>query len=72
MKCVAVASKHPVYELGAADLVVKRLDELSIVDLKNLADIDSPEFGMEPEPEMEEEEDEAPPSTAVGVDDIFL
>ncbi|KAF7051839.1 hypothetical protein CFC21_060033 [Triticum aestivum] len=72
MKCVAVASKHPVYELGAADLVVKRLDELSVVDLKNLADIDSPEFGMEPEPEMEEEEDEAPPSTAVGVDDIFL
>ncbi|KAK1375855.1 hypothetical protein POM88_032048 [Heracleum sosnowskyi] len=52
MKCVAVASKHPVYELGAADLVVKRLDELSIVDLKNLADIDSPEFG-EPELEME-------------------
>ncbi|VAI00497.1 unnamed protein product [Triticum turgidum subsp. durum] len=72
MKCVAVASKHPVYELGAADLVVKRLDELSVVDLKNLADIDSPEFGMEPEPEMEEEEEEAPPSTAVGVDDIFL
>ncbi|KAK1389840.1 hypothetical protein POM88_018018 [Heracleum sosnowskyi] len=52
LKCVAVASKHPVYELGAADLVVKRLDELSIVDLKNLADIDSPEFG-EPELEME-------------------
>nr|CAD1821018.1 unnamed protein product [Ananas comosus var. bracteatus] len=44
MKCVAVASKHPVYELSAADLVVRRLDELSVVDLKNLADIDSPEF----------------------------
>ncbi|KAK7841896.1 5-amino-6-(5-phospho-d-ribitylamino)uracil phosphatase [Quercus suber] len=30
MKCVAVASKHPVYELGAADLVVRHLDELSV------------------------------------------
>jgi len=74
MKCVAVASKHPVYELGAADLVVKQLDELSIVDLKNLAAVDdSAEFGAEPEPEMEDEEDDAPPSTAVGIaDDLFL
>lgn len=72
MKCVAVASKHPIYELNAADLVVKQLDELSVVDLKNLADIESPEFGMEPEPEMEEEEEEDPsPSTSVGVDDLF-
>ncbi|KAL5994363.1 5-amino-6-(5-phospho-D-ribitylamino)uracil phosphatase, chloroplastic [Asimina triloba] len=51
MKCVAVASKHPMYELGAADLVVHFLHELSVVDLKNLADIDYPE----PEVEMEEE-----------------
>lgn len=58
MKCVAVASKHPVYELGAADLVVRRLDELSVVDLKNLADIESAEFGsLEPELELEEDED---------------
>lgn len=58
MKCVAVASKHPVYELGAADLVVRHLDELSVVDLKNLADIESTEFGPgEPETEMEREED---------------
>ncbi|KAJ6842816.1 uncharacterized protein M6B38_298725 [Iris pallida] len=66
MKCVAVASGQPVYELGAADLVVRRLDELSVVDLKNLADIASPEF--EPEVEMEEEEDPSP-SSAVAVDD---
>jgi beta-phosphoglucomutase-like phosphatase (HAD superfamily) len=74
MKCVAVASRHPVYELSAADLVVKQLNELSVVDLKNLAAVDdSAEFGAEPEPEMEEEEDDAPPSTAVGIaDDIFL
>ncbi|KAL8216694.1 hypothetical protein R6Q57_023531 [Mikania cordata] len=69
MKCVAVASKHPVYELTAADLVVRWLDELSIVDLKNLADIESSEFG-EPEVEMElEEEDDAYPSSLVALDD---
>ncbi|CAM6092999.1 unnamed protein product [Calypogeia fissa] len=56
MKCVAVAGKHPVFELGAADLVVRRLDNLSMVDLKNLADLESPEFrGPEPEPEMQPE-----------------
>lgn len=72
MKCVAVASKHPVYELGAADLVVRRLDELTVVDLKNLADIESSEFGSgEPELEMELEEDDESPSTMTAVDDIF-
>ncbi|KAK4365379.1 hypothetical protein RND71_016737 [Anisodus tanguticus] len=71
MKCVAVASKHPVYELGAADLVVRHLDELSIVDLKNLAAVELTEFGSpEPELEMEEEDDPYPPS-AVAVDDGF-
>ncbi|KAK6158254.1 hypothetical protein DH2020_005568 [Rehmannia glutinosa] len=69
MKCVAVASKHPVYELGAADLVVRRLDELSVVDLKNLAAVESPEFGSgEPELEMEvEAEDDRYPPSSVGV-----
>ncbi|KAL2544119.1 Haloacid dehalogenase-like hydrolase (HAD) superfamily protein [Forsythia ovata] len=73
MKCVAVASKHPVYELGAADLVVRHLDELTVVDLKNLADIESAEFGSgEPELEMEmEEEADRYPSSSVGVDDGF-
>ncbi|XP_068646532.1 5-amino-6-(5-phospho-D-ribitylamino)uracil phosphatase, chloroplastic-like [Aristolochia californica] len=73
MKCVAVASKHPIYELGAADMVVRALDELSVVDLKNLAVIDSAEFES-PEPEMEvEEEDERDsfPSSSVGLDDNF-
>ncbi|PIA49445.1 hypothetical protein AQUCO_01300333v1 [Aquilegia coerulea] len=69
MKCVAVASKQPMYELGAADLVVRHLNELSVVDLKNLADIDLPEF--EPELEMEEEADESYPSTSEDVDDNF-
>ncbi|XP_038881513.1 5-amino-6-(5-phospho-D-ribitylamino)uracil phosphatase, chloroplastic [Benincasa hispida] len=72
MKCVAVASKHPVYELGAADLVVRRLDELTVVDLKNLADIESSEFGSgELELEMELVEDDESPSTMTAVDDIF-
>ncbi|ESQ38341.1 hypothetical protein EUTSA_v10028735mg [Eutrema salsugineum] len=69
MKCVAVASKHPMYELGAADLVVRRLDELSVVDLKKLAAIELAEF--EPELEMEKEDERELPSSAVGVDDIF-
>lgn len=76
MKIVAVASKHPVYELAAADLVVRRLDELSMVDLKNLADIELTEFGssgpeLELELEMEEEEDEPYRPSSVGVDDDF-
>ncbi|KAK4802857.1 hypothetical protein SAY86_001060 [Trapa natans] len=59
MKCVAVASKHPIYELAAADLIVRHLHELSIVDLKNLADIESAEFESgDPDVELEVEEDE--------------
>lgn len=73
MKCVGVAGKHPVFELGAADMVVRRLDDLSLVDLKNLADLDSPEFQPpEPEPELEAEEDaEEDRLTAVAVQDIW-
>lgn len=70
MKCVAVASKHPLYELGAADLVVRRLDELSIVDLKNLAAVESPEFESG-ETEMELEEEDKPSASSVAVDDHF-
>jgi len=67
MKCVAVASKHPVYELGAADRVVRRLSELCVVDLKNLAAIESPE--LLPEVEMEEEDDD--PVKSIKTDDYF-
>ena len=67
---MAVASKHPVYELGAADLVIVRLDEHSVVDLKNLTDVESQEFGSL-EPEMELEEEEEYPSSSAGVDDIL-
>ena len=36
MAAVVVAGRHPVYELSAADLVVRQLSELSIVNLKQL------------------------------------
>lgn len=36
MKCVALAGRHPVYELSAADLVVRDLSQLSFVNLKRL------------------------------------
>jgi 5-amino-6-(5-phospho-D-ribitylamino)uracil phosphatase len=69
MKCVAVASTRPVYELGAADMVVNRLDELSIIDLKNLSAVDSSE--PEVELELEEQEEDELPHAAVGVDGFF-
>lgn len=69
MKCVAVASKHPMYELGAADLVVRRLDELSVIDLKKLAAVELTEF--EPQLEMEKEDERELPSSNVSVDDFF-
>ncbi|TVU14939.1 hypothetical protein EJB05_38436, partial [Eragrostis curvula] len=37
MRCVAVASRHPAYELLAANHVVRWLDQLSVVDLQRLA-----------------------------------
>ncbi|XP_010249450.2 PREDICTED: uncharacterized protein LOC104592002 [Nelumbo nucifera] len=72
MKCVVVASKHPLYELRAANLVVRYLDELFVVDLKNLANIELAEFGSEEEEaEMKEEGDDPYPSTSVAIDDLW-
>lgn len=36
MAAVVVAGRRPLYEMGAADLVVKQLNELSLVSLKQL------------------------------------
>ncbi|KAF8702427.1 hypothetical protein HU200_032803 [Digitaria exilis] len=36
MRCVAIAGRHPAYELQAANHVVRWLDQLSIVDLQRL------------------------------------
>lgn len=54
MQCIAVASRSKVFELGAADLVARQLDELSIQNLKQLFRL---EQGVEPvlQPEVEPE-----------------
>lgn len=36
MRAVVVAGRKPLYEMGAADLVVRGLDELSFINLKQL------------------------------------
>lgn len=45
MQCVAIAGRCKVFELGAADLVARHLDELSIQNLKQLFRM---EQGVEP------------------------
>ena len=40
MAAVVVAGRKPLYEMGAADLVVKQLDELSFKGLKKLFDME--------------------------------
>lgn len=40
MRCVAVASRYPVYKLGAADHVVRWLDQVSFRELQALVDGD--------------------------------
>ena len=72
MHCVGVASTQPVYELSSADLVVRRLDDACVLNIKKLIaevkNVDGgdagAEFGgdLEPEPELEtftEEEERA-------------
>ena len=36
MRAVVVAGRKPLYEMGAADLVVRGLEELSLINLKQL------------------------------------
>ena len=70
MKCVGVATTSPMYELGSADLVVRRLDDACILNIKKLisevsdvADMGGgggadDEWGYdEPMPQMELEEE---------------
>ncbi|KAK9803199.1 hypothetical protein WJX73_001934 [Symbiochloris irregularis] len=57
MAAVVVAGRRPLYELGAADLVVKELSELSVLGLKQLfrmEDLVEPQ-GLELQPELEPE-----------------
>ena len=54
MKAVAVANRHALYELSAADLVVRQLDELSIVNLKKLFAVE--QAPAQPEVQQETED----------------
>lgn len=68
MKSVAIANTHKQYELTAAELVVRQLSELGMVNLKALFRYEGgrdPLGSEELEAEMEEEEDRDLPSTAV-------
>lgn len=60
MAAVVVAGRHPVYELSAADLVVRELSELSFVNLKQLFRNEELASFQDPELEMELEEEAAP------------
>lgn len=57
MKFVATAGTQPLYELNAADLVVKQLDELSFINLKQL--FTQEEFGNAQEQDETDTEPEA-------------
>lgn len=55
MKCVVVVSKYLMYEFGVVDLVVRRLDELFVIDLKKFVVVELTEFELELEMEKEDE-----------------
>lgn len=53
MKAVAVANRHAVFELTAADLVVRRLDELTVMNLKQLFAVEAAPAAPEAQAEVE-------------------
>ena len=54
MQCVAIATQRPMYELSAADLVARQLEEISVQNLKQLFRM---EEGVEPaQPELQPEQ----------------
>jgi len=53
MQCVSVATRHPLYELNASDLVLRTLENVSIQNMKQLFRM---EQGVEPaQPELQPE-----------------
>jgi beta-phosphoglucomutase-like phosphatase (HAD superfamily) len=54
MKCVVVAGSRPLYEMGAADLVVRSLDEVSFINLKKLFDLEQAD--AVPQSDIEEDD----------------
>eukprot|EP00891_Asterochloris_glomerata_P007008 jgi/Astpho2/7008/Aster-01862 len=59
MASVVVAGRNPLYELTAADLVVRQLDELSFVNLKQLFCMEET-ISSQPQLELEAEEEDQP------------
>ncbi|DBA99287.1 TPA: hypothetical protein ACH3X3_011897 [Trebouxia sp. C0006] len=69
MACVVVAGRNPLYELTAADLVVRQLEEISLVNLKQLFQLEDrvdPRAGTELE--VEEEPEPAPYAKTLTLD----
>ena len=66
MRCVAVASRLKMYELTAADLVVKDLEALTLQNLKQLFQL---EEGRQPMLQEDADEQAAKPRTSVGLID---
>jgi len=54
MKCVVVAGSRPLYEMGAADLVVRSLDEVSFINFKKLFDLEQAD--AVPQSDIEEDD----------------
>lgn len=68
MQCITVAGRTPVYELTAADLVIRQLGELSFVNLKQLFRMEDTVASMSGDEDeemlmMEEEESSSTRST---------
>lgn len=69
MQCIAIATQRPMYELSAADLVARQLEEISVQNLKQLFRM---EEGVEPaQPELQPEapSDRRPTMLAYGDED---
>eukprot|EP00243_Klebsormidium_subtile_P003324 TRINITY_DN16687_c0_g1_i1.p1 TRINITY_DN16687_c0_g1~~TRINITY_DN16687_c0_g1_i1.p1 ORF type:complete len:396 (-),score=70.64 TRINITY_DN16687_c0_g1_i1:674-1861(-) len=69
MKAIAVASRHMVWELSAADSVVRSLSDLDIRGLKLIISQEQPQLQLEMEMEEEMEEPESEPESRIGFSD---
>jgi HAD superfamily hydrolase (TIGR01509 family) len=67
MKAISVASRHMVWELSAADSVVRSLIDLDIRGLKLIISQEQPQLQLEME--MEEEEEHEEPESKIGFSD---
>lgn len=76
MQCVCIAGRHPVYELTAADLVVRSLRDLSFVNLKQLFSLEENVLPHSDEdddldPELDDDDINKYPRTTTQVLDVL-